>query len=116
MKSLTSYHSETVVSRTTVTDKKDDNAMQKLQDYVSLQEGKSCSERLVISIDNGVYQVWKVFVVFMCLSSSLMNAYFAAFGVPAQDTIPFWILVGFETGFAIDIVVNFLLEFIPEDQ
>lgn len=70
----------------------------------------------MISLENPVYQVWKVIIVLMCLSSSLLYAYLAAFGIPGGDSITIKITLGFEVMFFFDLVVQFLLEYKPEDS
>lgn len=46
----------------------------------------------------------------------MIYAYLAAFGVPEYGTTMFYIDYSFEVIFACDMIVQFLLEFKPEDQ
>jgi len=67
-------------------------------------------------LDNPIYHFWRFFVVLVCIASSLIYAYLAAFGVPEYGTTMFYIDYSFEVIFACDMIVQFLLEFKPEDQ
>ena len=67
-------------------------------------------------MDSPFYQVWKIFVVIICTFSSLVYAELAAFGIPSDDNIFSLIIWGFEFIFVMDMIVQFLLEFKPEDQ
>jgi len=67
----------------------------------------------VIKVDSPLYQFWKIFVVFIYIISSYIYAYIAAFGKDKQIE---YIVLFFEIIFAMDIIVQFLLEFKPEDQ
>ena len=116
LRSMKSLNERSELSGQTNEVQQDEDTMKKIQDYVNAQERRSCSDRIVISLENPVYQVWKVIVVVMCLTSSLSNAYVAAFGVPERGSVSSWILRAIEMGFAIDLVVQFLLEYVPEDQ
>jgi hypothetical protein len=82
------------------------------------RNNKSFQDRLVISVENSVYQAWKIIVIFICIISSYIYAYIAAFGIPYKEEQPrfFLVIVVFEVIFGMDIAVQFLLEYKPEDQ
>lgn len=82
------------------------------------KNNKSFQDRLVISVENSIYQAWKILVIFICIFSSYIYAYIAAFGIPYLEEQPkfFFIIIVFEVIFGMDIAVQFLLEFKPEDQ
>ena len=82
------------------------------------KNNKSFQDRLVISVENSVYQAWKILVIFICIFSSYIYAYIAAFGIPYLEEQPrfFFVIIVFEVIFGMDIAVQFLLEFKPEDQ
>tara|TARA_B110000503_G_C6979173_1_gene342481 strand:- start:371 stop:736 length:366 start_codon:yes stop_codon:yes gene_type:complete len=69
-------------------------------------------------VENSVYQAWKILVIFICIFSSYIYAYIAAFGIPYLEEQPrfFFVIIVFEVIFGMDIAVQFLLEFKPEDQ
>ena len=96
-------------------DKKEKNlvALKQLQSFFG--NNRSCQDRLVISIDNPVYHFWKIFVVIACIASSLIYAYLAAFKTPPDGTNLYHISLFFELIFCLDMIVQFLLEFKPED-
>ena len=81
------------------------------------RNNKSFQDRLVISVENSVYQAWKIIVIFICIISSYIYAYNAAFGIPFKEEQPrfYAIIIVFEVIFGMDIAVQFLLEFKPED-
>ena len=54
-------------------------------------------------------------MVLVCIVSALIYAYLAAFGVPKEGTSMYYIDMAFEAIFASDMIVQFLLEFKPED-
>lgn len=97
-------------------EKREDNlvALKQLQSFFG--NNRSCQDRLVISIDNPVYHFWKIFVVIACIASSLIYAYLAAFKTPSDGTNLYHISLFFELIFCLDMIVQFLLEFKPEDQ
>uniref|UniRef100_A0A7S3FW38 Cyclic nucleotide-binding domain-containing protein n=1 Tax=Strombidium rassoulzadegani TaxID=1082188 RepID=A0A7S3FW38_9SPIT len=77
---------------------------------------RSCQDRIIISISNPVYQAWKIVVVMICIFSSYMYALIAAFGIPEKGSTMSNLDIIFEVIFSLDIIVQFLLEFKPEDQ
>jgi hypothetical protein len=57
-----------------------------------------------------------VFVVLNCIISSLLYYYLAAFGVPAYDSPTFKKCIFFEIVFLLDMILQFFLEYKPEDS
>ena len=49
------------------------------------RNNKSFQDRLVISVENSVYQAWKILVIFICIISSYIYAYIAAFKIPTAE-------------------------------
>ena len=67
-------------------------------------------------MQNPFYQAWKIFVILSCIISSYIYGYFAAFGGPVKGSISYYVDIGFEIIFIMDMVCQFFLEFKPEDQ
>ena len=67
-------------------------------------------------MDNPVYQCWKIFVVLTCIVSSYIYASVAAFKIPDSDSPIHYVNLSFEVIFMIDMCVQFVLEYKPEDQ
>ena len=78
----------------------------------------SCIERLFISVKNPIYQVWKIWVILCCIGSSYVYGYIAAFEMPDKENsrVLYYLDLGFDIIFYFDVVVQFLLEYKPEDQ
>ena len=87
-----------------------------IKTFIFGSENRSCQDRLVITMDSHIYQFWKIFVVIVCVLSSLTYAEMAAFGLPSSDSWLFIATLGFEVIFVVDMIVQFTLEFKPEDQ
>jgi len=67
------------------------------------RSNRSFADRFVIKVDSPLYQFWKIFVVFICIISSYIYAYIAAFGKDKQIE---YIVLFFEIIFAMDIIVR----------
>ena len=67
-------------------------------------------------MDNPIYQFWKIFVVLTCIVSSYIYASVAAFKIPDQNSAINYVIIAFEVIFVIDMGVQFVLEYKPEDQ
>ena len=87
-----------------------------IKTFILGSENRSCQDRLVITMDSHIYQFWKIFVVIVCVLSSLTYAEMAAFGLPSSDSWLFIATLVFEVIFVVDMIVQFTLEFKPEDQ
>lgn len=77
----------------------------------------SCQESIIIYQEEPLYRVWELIVILSCIASSYMYMYLAAFSVPEPGST-FYILDYFILTpiFGIDIIVQFLLDFKPEDS
>ena len=64
-----------------------------------------CPFPFVIRMDNSIYGVWKMFVIFCCIFSSYMYGYLAAFKVPEPGTTLSYLDLSFYVIFAIDMIV-----------
>ena len=71
---------------------------------------------IVISIDSSIYQVFRIVVIFVSIFSSLVYAYLSAFGSRPNSSEVEYLLLAFESVMLIDILVNFILEFQPDDS
>ncbi len=67
---------------------------------------RSCQDRIIISVENPVYQIWKISVVMVCIVSSYIYAYVAAFGTPEPGSTQYYLDYVFEAIFWIDIIVR----------
>jgi hypothetical protein len=70
----------------------------------------------VISVENPFYQFWKIMVVLTCIVSSYIYASVAAFKIPEPGSTTDKIIVSFDVIFVLDILIQFILEYKPEDQ
>lgn len=69
------------------------------------RSNRSFADRLVIRVDSPLYQFWKIFVVFICIISSYIYAYIAAFAsFPLEENLSYMV-VFFEIIFGMDIIV-----------
>ena len=85
---------------------------------------RSCQDRLIVSPENIFYQIFKGFIVMLCILSSLMYAFFAAFRMDVEGEVSvyspaeiknfnrFQAIV--ECMFLIDMVIEFFLEYVDE--
>ena len=81
--------------------KKPTSLLQKI--FSGERSNRSFADRFVIKVDSPLYQFWKIFVVFICIISSYIYAYIAAFG---KDKKIDYIVLFFEVIFAMDIIVR----------
>ena len=68
-------------------------------------DNRSCQDRIVISLENPIYQVWKILIVFICIVSSYIYAYFAAFGGPPLYSTYYYVKTFSEIILLLDIIV-----------
>jgi hypothetical protein len=66
---------------------------------------KSFLDRFVISIENPIYQVWKILVIITCIVSSYVYAYISAFAIPDSASSAYKMTLAFEVICGIDILV-----------
>jgi hypothetical protein len=66
---------------------------------------KSCLDRFVRSIENPVYQVWKILVIITCIVSSYVYAYISAFSIPDPNSYANKMCLAFEVICGCDIIV-----------
>lgn len=69
-------------------------------------------------MDTPWYQMWKLFVVLICIASSFIYAFMAAFynsqAEKGNDLVN--LEISFEVVCGIDILVQFILEYKPDDS
>jgi hypothetical protein len=68
-------------------------------------------DKMVISMDNPILQVWKIVVVIGCIVNSSIYAYFTAFGHPTQGTLVYENMIKFEVIFLLDLIIPFFMEY-----
>ena len=73
--------------------------------FLGLNSNRSCQDRIVISVENPIYQLWKISVVLICIVSSYTYAYIAAFAIPGEGSTLDKIIYAFEFVFVIDMMV-----------
>lgn len=66
---------------------------------------KGCLDRFVISIENPIYQGWKILVIITCIVSSYVYAYISAFSIPDVNSLAYNMCLAFEIICGIDIIV-----------
>ena len=82
------------------------------------QNKKSCQDRVVFSLDDPVLKLWQIFVVIVSFISSIMYTFYAAFGGPELS----WFnkeriaVMSLEIVFLMDLVLQFFIEYIPDDK
>ena len=109
----TDEQSEEVIQYGQKNKKKSQNCCSKI---FKQSTNQSCQDRFVISVQNPFYQAWKIFVILSCIISSYIYGYFAAFGIPELYTTAYYIDLGFEIIFLMDMICQFFLDYKPEDQ
>lgn len=70
---------------------------------------------MIIPVDSFAYNVWTVAITHLSVYTSLVYAYFQAFGYPKFGTTNFWLMYFFEFIFVIDFFSQFFQEYKPED-
>jgi len=87
--------------------------------------------KFIIKHDSSLYGTWQIFFALVSVTTSLGYAYFAAFGFPFvvdvslmvqdfnvnyHDNILCLLWFGLELFFFVDIILNFLLEYVTEEK
>lgn len=88
-------------------------AEQKIKTYIE----KGFSDFIIISELNPLFQIFQVFITVLCLMSSYVYAYIAAFRLHNDMNESVYKLnYFFETMFLIDCILTFFVEYQPEDS
>jgi hypothetical protein len=60
--------------------------------------------------------MYNFLIILACIVSSFIYCYLGAFGVPQNRSSLWWMDIIFEVIFGVDILVNFCLEYRPENS
>lgn len=76
----------------------------------------SCQESIIIHQEGNFYRIWELIVILSCIISSYAYMYLAAFGEPTPNSFLYILDYIFLGIFGIDIIIQFLLDYKPEDS
>lgn len=93
------------------------NVKKKTEQKVKTQIERGFSDFIIISELNPLYHLFEVLITMLCLVSSYIYAYIAAFRLHQDmNQTAYKLSYIFETMFFIDLILNFFVEYQPEDS
>lgn len=93
------------------------NVKKKTEQKVKTQIERGFSDFIIISELNPLYHIFEVLITMLCLVSSYIYAYIAAFRLHQDmNQTAYKLSYIFETMFLIDLILNFFVEYQPEDS